>query len=211
MSTPVAIMLGVSAGYLIGAIPFGIIVGRVAGVRDVRQQGSGKTGFTNALRAMGVKWAALVVAGDIVKGLLPVLLAQAFLDNAWAAALAGVAAVIGHIFPVYIGFRGGRGVSTAFGAFLGVQPVAALAVIGFSLVILGIWRYASLMSVIGVFVGFVVVTGMVLVGRLPEPYLLFALLTMLAVELSHVENIRRLLAGTEPKIGQSGGSMTGAH
>jgi acyl phosphate:glycerol-3-phosphate acyltransferase len=210
MTTPVAILLGVLTGYLVGAIPFGIVIGRLAGVRDVREQGSGKTGFTNALRALGIRWAGLVVAGDIVKGLAPVLFAHFVLDSAWAAALAGAAAVIGHIFPVYIGFRGGRGVSTAFGAFLGVQPIAALAVIGVSLVVLVIWRYASLMSVIGVFVGFVVVTAMVFVGRLPEPYLLFALLTMLAVELSHLENMRRLLAGTEPKIGQGGG-VSGAH
>jgi acyl phosphate:glycerol-3-phosphate acyltransferase len=205
MSVPWAIVIGVVAGYLLGAIPFGLIVGRVAGVRDLRQHGSGKTGFTNSLRMMGAKWAALVVAGDVAKGAAVMLFARLVLDDPWVAALAGVAAVIGHIFPIYIRFRGGRGVATAFGAFLAVSPVAALAVIAFSLVILVIWRYASLMSVIGVFAGFVVIVALVAMRGLEGPYLVFALLTMLAVELSHIENIRRLLAGTEPKLGQGGG------
>jgi len=122
----------------------------------------------------------------------------------WAAALAGVAAVIGHIFPVYAGFRGGRGVATAFGAFLAVSPLAALVVVTFSIAILAIFRYASLMSVIGVFVGFLAVVLLVRLEQLDAPYLWFGLF-MLAVEISHVGNIRRLLAGTEPKLGQGGG------
>ena len=121
-------------------------------------------------------------------------------------ALAGVAAVLGHIFPVYAGFRGGRGVATAFGAFLGVSWPAALAVVLFSAIVLAVWRYASLMSVVGVFVGFLVVVALVQRQQLEAPYLVFAVCTMLAVEISHVGNIRRLLAGTEPKIGQRGGS-----
>lgn len=210
------VLLGVVAGYLIGGIPFGLLVGRLSGVGDVRSVGSGKTGFTNSLRAMGLKWALLVVAGDISKGVAAVLVGRLLLESPWAGALAGAAAVIGHIFPVYAGFRGGRGVATAFGAFLGVSWPAALAVVAFSIVILAVWRYASLMSVVGVFVGFVVVVALVTAEQLERPYLVFALLTMLAVEISHVGNIRRLIAGTEPKLGQSGGRPggqrpTGAH
>jgi len=208
----VSIVLGVVAGYLFGGVPFGLIVGRLAGVGDVRHMGSGKTGFTNSLRSMGWKWALLVVAGDITKGAAAVLIGRMILHDPWAAALAGVAAVLGHIFPVYAGFRGGRGVATAFGAFLGVSWPAALAVVLFSVVVLAIFRYASLMSVVGVFIGFVTVVALVVLERLDAPYLVFALLTMLAVELSHVGNIRRLLAGTEPKLGQGGGRRpTGAH
>ncbi len=204
MNTPVAVALGAVVGYLIGGIPFGLIVGRLAGVRDVREYGSGKIGFTNSLRTLGVKWAMLVVVGDIAKGAGAVLVGRLILDEPWAAALAGVATVLGHIFPIYAGFRGGRGVSTAFGAFLAVSPPAALAVVAFSLLILYLFRYASLMSVVGVFVGFVVVMVLVATQRLSGPYAVFAIGTMLAVEISHRGNIRRLLAGTEPKLGQGG-------
>ncbi len=204
MSTPVAVVVGVVVGYLFGGIPFGLIVGRVAGVRDVREYGSGKTGFTNSLRTLGMKWALLVVVGDITKGAAAVLVGRLLLDEPWAAALAGVAAVLGHIYPVFVGFRGGRGVSTAFGAFLAVSLPAALAVVTFSLAILYLFRYASLMSVVGVFAGFVVVVLLVLTGNLAGPYAVFAVATMLAVEISHRGNIRRLLAGTEPKLGQGG-------
>lgn len=204
MSTPVAVVFGAVAGYFIGGIPFGLIVGRLAGVRDVREYGSGKTGFTNSLRTLGMKWAMFVVAGDISKGVAAVLVGRLLFDEPWAAALAGVAAVLGHIYPVYAGFRGGRGVSTAFGAFLAVSPPAALAVVAFSLVVLYLFRYASLMSVVGVFVGFVVVIGLVMSDNLASPYAVFAVGTMLAVEISHRGNIRRLLAGTEPKLGQGG-------
>ncbi|MGE3855991.1 MAG: glycerol-3-phosphate 1-O-acyltransferase PlsY [Dehalococcoidia bacterium] len=206
------VVAGVIAGYLFGGIPFGLIVGRLAGVGDVRQRGSGKTGFTNSLRTMGWKWALIVVVGDITKGAAAVLIGRMVLQDPWAAALAGVAAVLGHIFPVYAGFRGGRGVATAFGAFLAVSPGAALVVVAFSIAILAIFRYASLMSVVGVFAGFLTVVALVYLEQLAAPYLVFALLTMLAVEISHVGNIRRLLAGTEPKLGQGGGQRpTGAH
>ena len=205
MDLPLAVLVGVVIGYLVGATPFGLIVGRMAGVPDLRQHGSGKTGFTNSLRTMDTRWALLVVAGDITKGAAVVLFARLVLDEPWAAALAGVAAVLGHIFPLYAGFRGGRGVATAFGAFLAVSPIAALVVIAFSLVVLLIWRYASLMSVTGVFVGFLVIAALVATEWLPTPYLVFALGTMLAVELMHIENIRRLFRGTEPKLGKGGG------
>jgi glycerol-3-phosphate acyltransferase PlsY len=212
MSAWAAVMVGVVAGYLFGGIPFGLIVGRLAGVGDVRQRGSGKIGFTNSLRTMGWKWAMIVVVGDITKGAAAVLIGRMVLEDPWAAALAGVAAVLGHIFPVYAGFRGGRGVATAFGAFLAVSPPAALVVVAFSIAILAIFRYASLMSVVGVFVGFLAVVSLVYLGQLAAPYLWFGLFTMLAVEISHVGNIRRLLAGTEPKLGQGGGQRpTGAH
>lgn len=204
MTTPAAVAIGVLAGYLVGGVPFGLMVGRLAGVRDVREYGSGKIGFTNSLRILGIKWAILVVVGDITKGAAAVLIGRLLFDEPWAAALAGVAAVLGHIYPVYAGFRGGRGVSTAFGAFLAVSWPAALAVVTVSLVILYVFRYASLMSVVGVFVGFVVVILLVVTHNLAEPYAVFAVFTMLAVEISHRGNIRRLLTGTEPKLGQGG-------
>ncbi|MCB9483609.1 MAG: glycerol-3-phosphate 1-O-acyltransferase PlsY [Dehalococcoidia bacterium] len=206
MNPILATALGGAIGYLLGGIPFGLIVGRLAGVGDVRQYGSGKTGFTNSLRTMGVKWAIIVVLGDAAKGGLAVVLARLLFDEPGAAALAGAAAVFGHIFPVFAGFRGGRGVATAFGAFLAVSPIVALIVLGASLAILALFRYASLMSVTGVFVGFVVLGIMWAIDSIDGKYfLLFAIPTMFLVEVSHTGNIRRLLAGTEPKLGQGGG------
>jgi acyl phosphate:glycerol-3-phosphate acyltransferase len=191
-------------GYLLGSIPVGPIVGRLAGLDDLRKYGSGKTGFTNALRTYGLRFAIVVVVLDMAKGAVPVLLGRFAFDEPWAAAVAGVAAVVGHTWPVFAGFRGGRGVATTFGAFLAIAPIAALAVLAFSGVVLAIWRYASLMSVVGVLVGFVVLVGLVLTGWAAPEYLLFGVLVVIAVELNHRENIRRLLAGTEPKLGQGG-------
>ena len=199
-----SIVLTTLLGYLLGSISPGLIVGRLIGGRDIREYGSGKTGFTNSLRALGVRWALLVVVLDVSKGAAPVLIGRFVFDEPMAAALGGVAAVIGHTFPVFAGFRGGRGVATAFGAFIAVSPIAALACLAFALVVLAVFRYASVMSIVGVFAGFVVLVGLVLADRAAQPYLLFAVLTMLAVELNHIANIKRLIAGTEPKLGQGG-------
>jgi acyl phosphate:glycerol-3-phosphate acyltransferase len=208
MNPVLAAALGALTGYLLGGIPTGLIVGRLAGVGDIREFGSGKTGFTNALRTLGRKWAASVVVGDVLKGVAAVLIGRFVLGDAGAAALAGSFAVIGHVFPVFAGFRGGRGVSTAFGAFLAVSPLVALGVFAAGLAVLAIWRYASLMSVVGVFAGAVVIGIMTLAGwpaSLNVAYLLlFALPTATLVELAHLGNIRRLLSGTEPKLGQGG-------
>jgi acyl phosphate:glycerol-3-phosphate acyltransferase len=200
----VTVVVATVLGYLLGSIPTGLIVGRIAGAGDVRDYGSGKTGFTNSLRTLGVKWAILVVLVDVGKGSAAVLIGRFVFDEPMAAALAGVAAVLGHTFPVFAGFRGGRGVATAFGAFLAVSPLAAAVVLTFALVVLAIFRYASVMSIVGVFVGFLVIVALVLADRAAQPYLLFASLTMLAIEFNHVANIKRLLAGTEPKLGQGG-------
>ncbi len=206
MNPILATLLAGGLGYLLGGIPFGLIVGRLSGLGDVRQFGSGKTGFTNSLRTMGVRRALVVVFGDIGKGVLAVLLARLLFDEPAAAALAGAAAVGGHIFPAFAGFRGGRGVATAFGAFLAVSPLAALGVLVVSLAVLGVFRYASLMSVTGVFAGFAIVGVMWALDDIQGWYfVLFAVPTMVLVEVSHIGNIRRLLAGTEPKLGQGGG------
>ena len=200
MSVGVTIVIG----YLLGSFPTGLMIGRLAGIGDVRSYGSGKTGFTNSLRTMGLPRAMLVLLIDAGKGSAPVLIGQLVFHEPWAAALGGVAAVIGHTWPVFAGFRGGRGVATAFGAFIAVSPLAALAVLGVGLAVLALFRYASVMSIVGVFAGFLAIVGLVLADQTAQPYLLFGLLTMLAVELNHLGNIKRLLAGTEPKIGQGG-------
>lgn len=199
-----SVVVTIAIGYLLGSIPTGLLVGRLAGVRDVREYGSGKTGFTNSLRSLGVRWAVLVVLGDVAKGAAPVLIGQFVFDEPLAAALGGFAAVIGHTYPLFAGFRGGRGVATALGAFLAVSPIAALVVLAFAVAVLAIFRYASLMSIASVFVGFLAIVGLVIADLTAAEYLVFAVLTMLVVELNHVGNIKRLIAGTEPKLGQGG-------
>ncbi len=192
-------------GYLLGSVQTGLIVGRASRGIDVREYGSGKTGFTNTLRAVGLGGALVVLVGDVLKGALPVVLGELVFHDPWAAAVGGVAAIAGHTWPVFAGFRGGRGVSTAFGAFLAVTPLAALVVVSVAAAILAATRYVSLMSVLGVAAGFVALVALVLTDRLHEAYLLFGVLAFAAVEFNHLGNIRRLLAGTEPKLGQGGG------
>ena len=196
------------AAYLLGSVPSGLIVGRVYRGIDVRNYGSGKTGFTNTLRMFGLGAALIVVASDLAKGAVPVLLARFVFDDPMAAALGGIAAILGHTFPVFAGFRGGRGVATAFGAFAAIAPVAALIVAIVAFAILGLTRYVSLMSITGTPAGFIGIIVLVATGWLDPEYLLFGAVATVAIELNHLPNMRRLLNGAEPKIGQGGTPRT---
>ena len=194
-------------GYLLGSIPTGLLMGRLHGI-DVRDYGSGKTGFTNALRLLGLRAAALVMAVDVAKGAAPVQIGHFLFDEPWAAALGGIAAVAGHTWPVFAGFRGGRGVATTFGAFFAMAPLAALPLLAVAGAVLAATRYVSLMSITGTAVGFLALIAFVAAGLVPAEYLLFGAVVTAAIEFNHIGNIRRLLAGTEPKLGQSGTPRT---
>ncbi|MCY4455139.1 MAG: glycerol-3-phosphate 1-O-acyltransferase PlsY [Chloroflexi bacterium] len=206
--------LMVVGGYLLGSIPSGLIVSRVYRGVDVRDQGSGKTGFTNTLRSLGLGAAIVVLVADVAKGAMPVLIARAVFDDPWAATLTGVAAVIGHTFPVFAGFRGGRGVATAFGALLAIalwpSLWLALAVLVAGGMALAITRYVSVMSMTATAVAFVLIAISVAIGWLAPHYLLFGGLATLAIELNHLPNMRRLLRGVEPKLGQGGAPSAGS-
>jgi acyl phosphate:glycerol-3-phosphate acyltransferase len=191
-------------GYLLGSLQAGLIVGRLYRGVDVREYGSGKTGFTNTLRMFGLGAALIVVVSDIAKGALPVLIGRLLFDDPLGAALGGMAAVVGHTWPVFAGFRGGRGVATSFGAFLAVAPAAAIVTLVFGGIVLATTRYVSLMSITAVLAGFVALAVFVAIGWTPREYLLFGVIVTLSVELNHLGNLRRLLSGTEPKIGQGG-------
>ena len=201
-------MLGAVAvlllGYVAGSVQPGIIVGRLVRGVDIREYGSGKTGFTNTLRTLGLVPALIVVFGDLAKGVVPVLVGYYLAGSDLAAALGGVGAVVGHTWPMFAGFRGGRGVATSFGAFFAMAPLPAAAAILAGLTILGVTRYVSLMSMLGVALGLGVMVWLVLVGRMPAEYLVFGVIVTLSVELNHLSNLRRLLSGTEPKLGQGG-------
>src|SRR5262245_23143439 len=190
-------------GYLAGSIPVGVIVARVSGGPDPRTIGSGRTGGTNALRALGRKWAALVVAGDLAKGALPVLLTRALTGgDSLAEVLVAAACVAGAVRSIFLGFSGGRGVGTGVGTMLVIQPVAViLAAPVFFLVILAT-RYVSLGSLLGSAAMFpaTLLIWAVATGWVPPAYLVWAAVGPVLIWFAHADNIDRLLHGTERKF-----------
>jgi glycerol-3-phosphate acyltransferase PlsY len=193
--------LVILGGYLLGSIPTGYLVGRAKGI-DVREYGSGRTGGTNVLRSLGLLPASLTAAGDLVKAMLAVFLARAFLHTEAAAALAGIGAVLGHDFPLYIGFRGGAGTAPSMGGFLMLSPVPTVvvgltsAIIGFSL------RYASVASILICLFMSPALLIAVLFFNEPVEHLAYALVVGATVLYAHRPNIRRLLKGTERHLGE---------
>lgn len=201
-------ILGVAAliGYLLGAVPFGLLVGRVTKGIDLRQYGSRRTGATNALRTLGAKAAALVFLLDVTKGVAAVLVARLlFADDplaGWAGAVAGLAAIVGHNWSVFIGFTGGRGVATSAGALGAMSPLTLLVLAPIVFGIMWRTRYVSLGSITGGLLAPVITGLLALAGLASVPAVAYALASGLLVTVAHADNIGRLRAGTERKIGQ---------
>lgn len=191
----------VVGGYLIGAIPSGVLVGRLRGV-DPRSGGSGRTGTTNAIRTLGPGLAALVAALDVGKGIAAVLLANALGPAPWAGALAGVAAVIGHVRSVFIGFHGGRGVATGGGAMLVLAPLAILVAIPELITIIATTRLVSLASLSAATTVAIVTIVLYLVGWAGVEVVVAAVAIGVIVVIAHFDNIGRLLDGTERRFGR---------
>jgi glycerol-3-phosphate acyltransferase PlsY len=205
--------------YLLGSVPFGLLIAKAHG-KDLRSVGSGNIGATNVARALGRKWAYVCFLLDMLKGLVP-MLATMFLTTSahtqaetgniihlWLWLAVGCAAILGHIFPIYVRFRGGKGVTTSFGVALGLWPyftACALAAIALWAVVVLIWRYVSLASMVAsmAFPVFLVLAINLIPGRdLAElwPLLVAAGAIPLAVIARHRGNIKRLVAGTESKV-----------
>ena len=198
--------------YLLGSVPFGLIIARAHG-KDLRSIGSGNIGATNLSRALGRKWAFFCFFLDVTKGLVPMLVATEFISSPPAiielflALAAGCAAVLGHIFPIYIKFRGGKGVATSFGVALGLWPyytICSFFALGVWAVTVLMWRYVSLAS-IAASIAFPLALILVIVLT-PGwdfadlwPLLAVATAIPLIVIVRHRENIKRLIAGTESK------------
>jgi glycerol-3-phosphate acyltransferase PlsY len=208
-----ALVLSGIAGYLLGSIPIGLIVGRMTRGIDVREYGSGVTGATNVIRTSGWKAGVLVIVGDIAKGVLAVLVGMALArladidsgdDRAWAAALAGIGAVVGHIWPVFAGFRGGRAVATGFGCALAMNPLASLAMIPVAAFVVASTRIMSLMSITMAPVLALLFVVLALMEISPPAYAVYGVVAAALIVYKHRPNIERLLAGTEPKIGRGG-------
>jgi acyl phosphate:glycerol-3-phosphate acyltransferase len=181
--------------YIAGSIPFGLVVARAKGV-DLRAVGSGNIGATNVARALGKKWAIAVLIADAGKGFVPVWLGRHLGMDATRVALAGLAAIVGHMFTIFLRGRGGKGVATSLGVAIALSPPAALC--GFCLYALafGLLRLSSVGSLLGIW-SFPVFAS--LFGGLPRPYVYLATAAAALVTLRHRSNIGRLLRGEEKK------------
>ncbi|EMS97859.1 glycerol-3-phosphate acyltransferase PlsY [Agrobacterium tumefaciens str. Cherry 2E-2-2] len=197
-TAPALLALSALIGYLFGSIPFGLILTRMAGLGDVRKIGSGNIGATNVLRTGNKKLAAATLLLDALKGTAAVLVANA-LWGYEASLVAGFFAFLGHLFPVWLGFKGGKGVATYIGVLLGAAPLMMLAFALIWLATAFITRYSSLSALLAMLV---IPVALWLLG--PEKTALLVTLLSAISWWKHRENIARLLAGTESRIGQKG-------
>lgn len=182
--------------YLLGSISVGLLLAKMKGT-DPRAVGSGNIGATNVMRAAGKTTGALTLVGDALKGFLPVAVAFFIGESKLIVAAVGLAAFLGHLFPIFLKFKGGKGVATALGVYLGLNPFAVLiAVIIFVFVLLK-WRFVSLGSLIGV----AVMPFLLYVLNAPGQYIYLVLIIGTLIFIKHKDNIRRLITGTESKIG----------
>jgi len=203
-------------GYLLGSIPFGLLLARRHAKVDVRQYGSGKIGATNVLRVAGKKAAALVVALDVLKGALAVLFAGLIFrgeylvvvgSGLWwllrsAQVVAALAAIAGHNWSVFLKFQGGRGVATFFGGLVALCPVAAI--FGGEVIVIGagLTRYVSLGSLAGTVGSYAVLVPLTIMNSFPIEYLFYTLVGVIIIFVMHRDNIARLLSGNERKLGE---------
>jgi len=201
-------------GYLLGSIPFGLLISKRKTDVDVRQYGSGKTGATNVLRTAGGKAAALVAALDVLKGVLAVVFAGMIFSESYMVvgdynigiltgqAAAALAAMAGHVWPVFVKFRGGRGVATFLGGLIALCPVAGA--FGSEVLIIGagLSGFVSLGSIAGAIGAFAILIPLTILHGFPIEYLFYALIGTIIIIFAHRGNIARLLNGTERRLGE---------
>lgn len=186
------------AAYLFGSLNFATILVRVFEGGDIRQMGSGNAGATNVLRTSGKALGLSVLLLDALKGTLAVLAMRLVTyDPRWVSA-AAVLAILGHVFPVWFGFRGGKGVATAVGAFLAIAPLSMLVLFAVFFAVVGVTRFVSLGSIT---TACLLPVSMRLISKSPDPEVLAGAATAVLLVFTHRANIRRLLAGTERKLG----------
>ena len=201
-------------GYLLGSIPFGVLIGKRKASVDVRQHGSGKVGATNVLRTVGRKAAVTVAGLDLLKGVLAVVFAGLIVGKSYlvvgdfalgmlvAQVLAALAAMAGHNWSVFLGFQGGRGVATFFGGLIALCPVAAI--FGGEILIIGagLTRFVSLGSIAGAVGTYTILVPLTIMNGFPIEYLAYALIGTVVIVVMHRDNIIRLLSGKERKLGE---------
>jgi len=195
-----AMMVG---GYLLGSIPFGIVVSKYLGAIDPRTAGSHNIGFTNVLRVSGKKAGLLTLAGDLGKGWLVGWLAMQMQLHAWWPWLIALSPIIGHLFSVFLGLRGGKGVATALGAIIGVAPWVGFSAVLVWLVTAGVWRYSSGAAI----TAFILLPVLAAALRGDQQFVVFTVIISGLILRRHKNNMIRLWNGTEPKIGRRGKPM----
>lgn len=184
--------------YLVGAIPFGLLVGKVTRGIDIREFGSGNIGASNVLRTLGVGPALAVFVLDTAKGTAAVAVCRALKMEPWMVVTGGVLSIIGHSFSVFLRFRGGKGVATSLGMIIGLDPVIAAVALGLWLVIVALTRIISVGSMLAA----ISVPAMMFAWQEHVEYQAIAVVAAMLILVKHRSNIARLLAGTEPRIGQ---------
>lgn len=189
------LILLLAGAYLLGSVPTGLLLGKAYGI-DVRKEGSGNIGATNLYRTVGRKVGVMTLVGDCLKGMLPVLAVKFTSLPADYAAWVGLAAFLGHVFSVFLKFRGGKGVATALGVFLAMSPLAVAVALGVFVVLMLVWRYVSLGSIAAAAVMPIAVWALN-GGRVMS---IVTMLIAVIVIVRHLENIRRLVAGTENRF-----------
>jgi len=187
--------------YLLGSVPMGYVMGRLYGV-DIRKYGSGKTGGTNLARLVGWPKTIPVIIGDPAKAAIAILLARYVTHNEVIAVLAALAALAGHNWPIYIGFRGGRGVGPVVGALIVFEPIIAAIAIVAGVAVALLSRYVSLGSILGSALAIVLALASAIYGTPHLDHVAFVTLACGLIILVHADNIRRLIAGTERRLGE---------
>lgn len=194
------------ASYLVGSIPSGYIAGRVLKGIDVRDYGSGATGATNVMRTLGRGAFLAVMLADALKGYLPVLVTWWLFEEHSLQVASGLAAVLGHDFPLYIGFRGGKGVATSFGVYAALALPVGVGLVAVGVFIVLAFRYMSLMSLVTVPAGAIALLVLAIVSpgdHYTYTKAMFGVFATALVMVRHWDNIRRLVRGTEPKLGET--------
>ena len=192
----------VPVGYVLGSLPFGLIAGWVFKRIDVRGVGSGKTGMTNVLRAVGLPAAIAVLLLDMGKAILAVVLARILSESHGVESAAAVAALMGHNWPVFTGFRGGRGTASGWGILLILAPVSGLVVMVVGIPVIAVTRYMSLGSITAAIAGATTLVVLSSTGQAPAEYIWFGAIGGPLVVARHRDNIVRLLRGEERKLGE---------
>ena len=200
--------------YLIGSIPFGYIITKFKSGTDIRSVGSGNVGATNASRILGRWYGIIIGVLDFTKGLVAVLLAGLVMGSSYflvddyvfgtlsAQVLGGFAVLIGHIRPIFLGFKGGKGVATFFGGLTALCPLASMVGGNVFLIIVLIWGYASLGSIASVAVTYAILLPLIIINGFPPEYLIYTLGGTIVVSIKHRDNITRLLQGKERPMGK---------
>jgi glycerol-3-phosphate acyltransferase PlsY len=191
-------VLMVILGYLLGAVPFGIVVSNALGLPDPRTVGSKNVGFTNVLRVSGVKAGVLTLIGDMGKGWIVAWAAMFWLTTESYIMIAALSPILGHMFSPFLGFKGGKGVATALGSVLGLSPSMGTLLLLIWLGAVAIWRYSSG----GALAAFGLFPVVAIVNEQRQEFLVFAILVSTLIWIKHKDNIVRLWKGTESKIGE---------